>query len=144
LSGNDLATAIERATFGLGAGASGVEATKLRLIQAEASKWLGNNADAKRYALDALQCTAEGDPDWCTAAAEAAVAAGKLGERDECIRISEGLLETEANDHNQRELTIALSRVTTQLVLSGEVQLAGELLARATRISDELHPDPGM
>lgn len=144
LSGNDLSTAIERATFGLGAGASGAEATSLRLIQAEASKWRGNNADAKRYALDALQCTAEGDPDWCIAAAEAAVAAGKLGEREECIRISEGLLETEANDHNHREVTIALSRVTTQLVLSGEVQLAGELLDRATRISDELHPDPGM
>lgn len=144
LSGNDLGAAIERAMLGLNAGASGTEAAALRLIQAEASKWQGNNAEAKRYARGALELTPETTPEWCLAAAEAAVAAGKLGDRAECITLSERLLEVEANEDNERELTIALSRVATQLVLSGAADLAGEILARATRVSDQLHPDPGM
>lgn len=144
LSGNDLDAAIERASHGLGAGAEGSEAAQLRLIQAEASKWRGNNQDAHNFATAALGLTTRGAPEWCLAAAEAAVAAGKLGDREECVRLSELLLETVLRDDNERELTIALSRVATQLVLSGEVQLAGELLDRATRVSDELHPDPGV
>ena len=144
LSGNDLGAAIERAVLGLGAGATDAEAAALRLIQAEASKWQGNNAETKRYALDALAYIPEHTPEWSLAAAEAAVAAGKLGDRAECIALSERLLEVESTEDNERELTIALSRVATQLVLSGAAELAAEMLARATRVSDQLHPDPGM
>jgi hypothetical protein len=141
LSGNDLEAAIERAALGLGAGASGSEAAALRLIQAEASKWRGNNQDAQGYATAALGLVTRGAPEWCLAAAEAAVAAGKLGEHDACVRLSGQLLETVLREDNERELTIALSRVATQLVLSGEAQLAADLLDRASRVSDELHPD---
>lgn len=144
LSGNDLGAAIERAGLGLGAGATNAEAAALRLIQAEASKWQGNNAEAKRYALGALEHIPEHAPEWSLAAAEAAVAAGKLGELAECVALSERLLEVESDEDNERELTIALSRVATQLVLSGAAELAAEMLARAARVSDELHPDPGM
>src|SRR5690606_30768767 len=136
--------AIERAGLGLGAGATNAEAAALRLIQAEASKWQGNNAEAKRYALGALEHIPEHAPEWSLAAAEAAVAAGKLGELAECVALSERLLEVESDEDNERELTIALSRVATQLVLSGAAELAAEMLARAARVSDELHPDPGM
>src|SRR5690606_31283075 len=83
LSGNDLGAAIERAGLGLGAGATNAEAAALRLIQAEASKWQGNNAEAKRYALGALEHIPEHAPEWSLAAAEAAVAAGKLGGSEE-------------------------------------------------------------
>lgn len=141
LSGNDLEAAIERAALGLGAGASGAEGAALRSIQAEASKWRGNNQDAKSYASAALGLVTRGAPEWCLAAAEAAVAAGKLGDHEECVRLSAQLLETVLREDNERELTIALSRVATQLVLSGEAQLAADLLDRASRVSDELHPD---
>jgi tetratricopeptide (TPR) repeat protein len=144
LSGNDLDAAIERAALGLGAGPSPREGARLRLIQAEASKWLGNNAAARKYAVSALELATRGSGEWCTAAAEAAVAAGKLGERNECIHHAHELLECAMQDDNERELGVALSRVATQLVLVGCIELAKDLLDRVTRMSDELYPNPGV
>lgn len=144
LGGNDLEGALERAALGIGAGPSEEMGAQLRLLQAEANKWLGNNAAARKHASAAMDLARSGSGPWCTAAAEAAVAAGKLGQRDECIRLASELLESPRGDDNDRELGIALSRVATQLVLVGALELARELLDRVTRMSDQLHPDPAM
>ncbi len=144
LGGNDLEAAIERAALGIGAGPSPELAALLRLIQAEANKWLGNNSAARKHAQAALELAAPGSGAWCTASAEAAVAAGKLGQRDDCIRLAVELLESPLGEDNDRELSVALSRVATQLVLIGATDLARELLDRVTRMSDELHPSPGV
>ncbi|HSC86725.1 MAG TPA: hypothetical protein VLC09_05620, partial [Polyangiaceae bacterium] len=141
LAGNDLEGALSSAREGLAAGASGRDAVSLRLVQAEANRWRGDNQAALRFARQAFdQAT---DPtDFYRAGAEAAVASGKLGDMAACREISERLLGATTAPDAQTERSIALCRAATQVILAGQNELARRLVADAEQSGNRLHPDP--
>lgn len=142
LAGDDLDAAVACAEEGLSAGARGVEAIRLRLVQAEAHKWRGDNAQAFRAAQAAFARAEEGTAEWFRAAAESAVAAGKTGKMESSIAIAKELLESSPRRDALSEFGIALSRVATQLVLSGQTDLAADILSRVRESEGRLEPDP--
>lgn len=142
LAGDDLEAAVACAEEGLSAGALGVEAIRLRLVQAEAHKWRGDNAQAFRVAQAAFARAEEGTAEWFRAAAECAVAAGKTGKQESSIAIAKELLDSSPRRDALSEFGIALSRVATQLVLGGHKQLASDILARVGADEGRLEPDP--
>ncbi len=142
LAGDDLDAAVACAEEGLAAGARGQEAIRLRLVQAEAHKWRGDNAQAFRCAQAAFARAEEGTPEWFRAAAESAVAAGKIGKKESSIAIAKELLESSPRGDSMSDFGIALSRVSTQLVFGGHTELAAEILARVSESEGRLEPDP--
>ncbi|MGC4090221.1 MAG: hypothetical protein QM756_20545 [Polyangiaceae bacterium] len=96
LEGSDPDAAVARAQRGIDGGASREQRGHLRLLQAEASKWQGKNADGQRFALDAMECLRPESAEWCSAVAEAAVASGKLGDLERCAPLSQALLDVDA------------------------------------------------
>lgn len=142
LSGDDLDGAISCAEEGLSAGATGRDAVRLRLVHAEASKWRGDNATAFRSAQAAFARAEESTPEWFRAAAEAAVAGGKIGKKETSLAIAQDLLESSpaleaASDHGA-----ALCRVATQMVFMGRTTLARGLLDAVQTSNERLEPDP--
>ena len=141
LSGDDMGNAIACAEEGLSCGAQGTEAVRLHLIHAEASKWRGDHATALASAKKAAEF---GDLDrdlWFRAVAEAAVAAGKLGQRSLAFDLGQQLLSSE-KDNDSDERRIAVSRVATQISLLGNAELAKELVAAAEVSRNAIEPDP--
>lgn len=142
LAADDLDAAVACAEEGLSAGARGQEAIRLRLVQAEAHKWRGDNAQAFRAAQAAFARAEEGTAEWFRAAAESAVAAGKTGKKESSIAIAKELLESSPRPDSLSEYGIALSRVATQLVFSGHTELASDILSRVSDREGRLEPDP--
>jgi tetratricopeptide (TPR) repeat protein len=138
LGGGDWAAALARATRGMSL--SEEVHGELWLVQAEAHKWRGENADAARCAELALGQLPTGSAAWYTAAGEVAAACGKLGQRDRLLLIGLSLRDTpfgveargssrEQNSDAEPARVIALTRSVTQLVLAGSVEAADQLLA---------------
>ena len=82
LEGDDFAAAIARAERGA-AHAAGEELGTLRLIEAEAHKWMGSAAEAERCAAEAMRRVLPRSPLWYVAAAEAASMRLRLGRHHE-------------------------------------------------------------
>ncbi len=144
LAAGDLDAALSCVEEGLAAGASGQDAVLLRLVQAEACRWRGDNVAALRWARAALEQASAGKA-FFRALAEVAVAAGMTGELQTTIQLARKLVATptsRAASDEEIERAIALCRVATQLILSGERALGAQLLEHAERPSDRMHPDP--
>src|SRR5690606_1842510 len=94
LAGDDLDAAISCAEEGLSAGARGIDAVRLRLVQAEAHKWRGDNSLAFKAAQASFARAEEGTSEWFRAEAESAVAAGKTGKKESSHAIVKELLES--------------------------------------------------
>src|SRR6185369_3043649 len=88
LGGNDLDGALERAERGARCGAAGEALGELRLIQAEAHRWRGENADAERHGGEAMRSLPRGSASWCSAAGVTAVTAGRQGKLDRLIEVA--------------------------------------------------------
>ena len=128
LEGNDPNAALARARRGISLGAQGEELGALELLQAETQKWRGQNREAQRAALGALDRLYRGGPAWFSAAGEAAAASGKAGDGDALVEIAELLRELSPTDDDPPQRLIALARTATQLVLSGKPSLADALI----------------
>ncbi len=121
LSGNDLADAILRAQRGVACGAEGAELGALHLVQAEAERWRGRNAEGHAHALAALALLPAASPPWCTAASELASCALKLLLPDTVDELGARLLASVATlpSPPPRALVIACARVAAAALLSG-------------------------
>ncbi|MEO7092826.1 MAG: AAA family ATPase, partial [Polyangiales bacterium] len=93
LEGGDLEATLARAALAIGQGAQGNDLGRLRLLEAEAHKWRGENPLALRAALAAMELLPRGDAAWSSAAGEVAAASGKVGERDVLVNVADQLLE---------------------------------------------------
>ncbi|APR79272.1 Adenylate cyclase [Minicystis rosea] len=152
--GNDLDAALLRAARGLrcAGDAESPLAGALRLVQAKASRWLGNNRDAEQRAVEAMRLLPSGGASWCEAAAEVVHLSGKLGDLDRVIATAEALLALDRDALEwlpDREAdashAIALARAAMTLQLSaGRQALAEVLLARAEEIAARAHDDPAV
>lgn len=141
LSGDDMANAIACAEEALSCGAQGVEAARLHLIHAEASKWRGDHVTALAAARKATDL-AQGEPSvWFRSIAEAAAAAGKLGQRALAFDLGSQLLKTD-RDLDLDERCVALCRVATQISLMGNVSLASDLISAVEISPGTIEPAP--
>lgn len=138
LEGNDHAAALSRAEKAVALGAAAEQLGEVRLLAAEAHKWRGENADAARAAAEAFELLPRGSTEWALAAGELAAAHGKLGERDALAALARNLGDVEAS---AGAVAIAVARCATQLVLSGSLSLADQLLAR---LSAAREPGPAV
>jgi serine/threonine protein kinase/tetratricopeptide (TPR) repeat protein len=127
LGGGDWPSALARAARGmsLSDGAHG----ELWLVQAEAHKWRGDNADAARCAELSLGQLPTGSSAWFAAAGELAAASGKLGQRDRLLVLALSLRDAGFGSEAAPMRVIALTRTVTQLVLAGSLDAADQLLA---------------
>lgn len=144
LEGGDSEGALAGAQRGLAQGASRDQKGIFQLLQAEACKWQGKNAECQRYALQAVGCLPQGSVEWCAAVGEAVAASGKLGDLVGCTPLCKKLLDAPVTEHNASAWIIASSRSATQLVLAGAVELADRLLARVEGISSSFIAGPSV
>jgi hypothetical protein len=129
LEGNDTAAVLERAKLAAESGADGEELGRLSLLRAEAHKWRGENKAAQEHAADAMPRLRSGSTEWFRAAAEAAVAGGKLRDREPVVAISEALLAADASLELDAA-RVAWARTAVQFCYMGMLDHADRLLAR--------------
>jgi tetratricopeptide (TPR) repeat protein len=129
LGGNDLAGALDRAEGAVRAGAEGEALGELRVIQAEAHRWRGENAEAERRGAEAMTVLPRGGASWCAAAGVTAVAAGRLGKIDRLVAVAAALEALAMEGTVTGPSVIESSRVATHLAYHGKPELADALFA---------------
>jgi serine/threonine protein kinase/tetratricopeptide (TPR) repeat protein len=141
LEGNDFAAARERAERGVASGAEGEVLGVLRLLQAEAHGWRGENAEAERHAVWAMSALSKGTATWYAASGQAALASGRLGNPERLATVARELTalyvadETESTQAGKpRELrgpeVVAAAHTAGQLLYAGRAERAERLLER--------------
>lgn len=125
LRAGDFRAAIERAERG----ASGAREGELRLVQAEAARWLGQFADASRWADQALTLLPRGSRGWARAAAERADAAVHLGDTSVSVQLGEELCTSPTTDLDVGQG----ARIVALLLHDGRMILADRLLEKLDR-----------
>jgi tetratricopeptide (TPR) repeat protein len=138
---NDLGAAIALADRAIALGAAGEVRGALRLVQAEAHMWRGDNEAARRSAEGALSDLPKEGPRWIAAAGEAAVACSRLSDKGALVALgaelqrlssasAEGPVSSAEVTHAQ---IISAARVAIQLLFSGQTEMADALLANLER-----------
>ena len=130
LRGGDISGAIERAEFAIRSKAVGEELGELRLIQAEAHSYRGDNADAQRRGLEAMALLPPATTYWFMAAAEVATASGRLADRDTLVRVAEDLFASHPLPSARRAAIVAMARATLHATLGVGVDFGERLLNR--------------
>jgi eukaryotic-like serine/threonine-protein kinase len=146
LDGNDFVAARLRAERALAAGAEGgrdgsLEAARLELLLAEASRWTGDHDAARRHAQTALQRLEHHANDWFVAAAEAAEASMTLGHVDEARGVADRLLPLEDQPMTTARV-VATSRIATALGVVGLYDVADSLLRPIERAVEFVAREP--
>lgn len=144
LEGGDFSAAFERAERAIACGASAEEFGHLRLIAALALRWQGRNAEAERYAFEAMAHLARGSDPWYRAATEAVLCCTPLGKRDEVAAVSLEMIElaTSAGGAGRFALS-ALAQVTTRLYIADHYDIATKIIEKIdSQIDNYNSPEP--
>jgi tetratricopeptide (TPR) repeat protein len=129
LGGNDLDGAIQRAERGARAGAQGEELGELRLIQAEAHRWRGENAEAERRGSEAIGLLPRGTSSWCAACGVTAVTAGRLGDVERLVAVAGELMAIAAEGIVTGQSVIESARAAIHAAYHGRRDLADAIFA---------------
>ncbi|EYF06826.1 serine/threonine-protein kinase [Chondromyces apiculatus] len=143
LEANDFRGAITRA----GRGASSAEGEMLaamRLIQAEAHKWLGEAAEAERCAETAMQHFPPGSALWYAAAAEAASMRVRLGRNDRLADLADELRALGLPADASGQSVSALARVAASLLHAGLHAPAQDLIEQLSQVAAPLDKSDAM
>ena len=130
LEGNDYAAALGRTERAIACGAEAEELGALRLLQAEAHFWRGDNVQAEASAERAVELLARGSPPWCFAVVKAATTSLRLGHHERAVELAEALLERLGEGEVSNELLITAAPVAANLYLAGRREVARALLER--------------
>jgi tetratricopeptide (TPR) repeat protein len=129
LAACDFAGASARAEQAFGCGAKGEARGALRLVQAEARRWLGEFAQAARCGLDAVHVLPHGTAHWFGAVNEAAESSGKIDDVATLEELGRALASTPAVDGAALGPRItAIANLAFQLFSHGANALALTLL----------------
>lgn len=131
LEGNDFAAALASTERAMACGAKDAVAGALLRIQAEAHKWRGNNAEAERCAAEAMRRLPRGSRSWSMAAADLATVAAKMGHHDRLLLVAGEIRAITAEQEDREAHAIACARVAIQLLHTGHLAPAEDLLAAA-------------
>ncbi|WP_437989516.1 protein kinase domain-containing protein [Sorangium sp. So ce145] len=129
LRGGDLGAAIARADRGIGCGAAGDTAGRLRRVQAEAHSWRGDLALAAERGSEALGLVERGSAAWFLAIIPMVWAAFKLGRSDEVDRWTIEAVNVAAPDDAQGAKLRCLSAGASALSMGGRYAEGAALLA---------------
>ncbi|MFO0762131.1 MAG: protein kinase [Byssovorax sp.] len=143
LEAGDLRAARARAERAIAGGASGAQRGALRLIQADAQRWLGENAPAEEKALEAVGLLPRDSALFYAAAGQAGITAAVLGGRERVEAIA-GLLASSNGGETVASITAwitASARLSAHLFLMGRGDLGGALL---DRVADCAHTVGGL
>ncbi|WP_437283665.1 AAA family ATPase [Sorangium sp. So ce375] len=142
LRGGDLDAAIARADRGIGCGAAGDTAGRLRGVQAEAHVWRGDLALSVERGSEALRLVERGSTAWFSAITPMAAAASKLGRLDELARWLTEAVDVAAPDDAQSAKLRCLSMGAAVLSMGGRYAEGAALLDAVQRaIGDVGAPD---
>jgi tetratricopeptide (TPR) repeat protein len=144
LEGNDLAATIARARRGLACGAQGEVRASLRLVEAEAHRWRGENAEARECASEAVRALPFGGVDWMRAAEELVIVSSRLADLDAVLAVVDDLENLGARQDEPRSAQVsAMAQGALQLVNLGRYDRADRLLEWiASRAASLIDRDP--
>ncbi|WP_437973000.1 protein kinase [Sorangium sp. So ce295] len=128
LRGGDLDAAIARADRGLGCGAAGDAAGRLRWVQAEAHVWRGDLALSAERGSEALGLVERGSATWFSAIIPLVWATSKLGRLDEVERWMNEAVGVAASGDAQSAKLRCLSTGANALALGGRYAEGAALL----------------
>ncbi|AKT36909.1 protein kinase domain-containing protein [Chondromyces crocatus] len=137
LEANDFRGAISRAERGA-ASAEEEMLAALRLIQAEAHKWLGEAAEAERCAETAMQHFPSRSALWYAAAAEVASMRVRLGRSDRLADLAEELRAMGPPPEPSGANVSALARVAASLLHAGQHGPAEDLIEQIAQVAAPL------
>jgi tetratricopeptide (TPR) repeat protein len=143
LEGNDFATVLRQAKRGVACGAEGEEKGALLLVQAEAHKGIGHNADVAACAAEAMQLLPKRSPKWFSAVADLAFASSKIGNDERLIELSRELVWIDGRGVPDTH-AIAAARVAAHLFIAGQGEAGDRLLAMAESARGASNPDAMM
>jgi tetratricopeptide (TPR) repeat protein len=121
---------------GVECGAEGATLGMLRLAQAQAQRWRGENESARRHGLEAMALLEEGSRPFCEACGEVATAAGRISDHACLADVVEKLVRLEPTSDAVGAQAIASARACVQLIHAGETDTARALLFRAEQRAD--------
>jgi tetratricopeptide (TPR) repeat protein len=129
LGGNDLDGALARAEQGARAGAAGEALGALRLVQAEAHRWRGENAAAEARGAEAMALLPRTGAAWCAAAGVTAVTAGRLGHVERLASVAAALMELSAAGIVTGVSVVESARAAIHAAFHGRQDLADAIMA---------------
>lgn len=133
LEGNDFEAAIARAERGIESDTTADGITELetvghlRLLQAEAHRWRGEQALAFEKAESALALLPRRSAKWFLAVGELALAAGRVGRRDALLERAEGFGSV-PSDETRRAYVVGAARTIVTLLYGGHRESAAALI----------------
>lgn len=128
LEAGDFRGAIARADSAIACGISGVELGRLKIVCAEAHRWLAESQNAIDAAARAMELLPAGSDDYFRASAEVVFGIARRGDFPEVI-LTASLLRPYLKGKVSTALAIASARVVTALLRAGEVAVADGILA---------------
>jgi len=141
LTAGDLPAALLRAERGVACGATHQALGQLRWVQAESSRWRGEDVRASRFASEAATCFDPASDEWYGAIVEVACAAGRLADRSLVARTAEQLLAAPAPQRVGRHAVLAWIRTGLAALRVGDRELARRLFAH---VDANITVAPGM
>jgi tetratricopeptide (TPR) repeat protein len=135
LAANDFEGAIARSHKAVECGAKGAELGALRSLQAEAHRWRGEFAEARRCGVEALDHLPRDGDEWHRAAAEVALSAGRLGDVEALLLILARLRARPLDLDASPSRVIAWTRTAGQMILAGPRETAEEVFAQIERVA---------
>jgi tetratricopeptide (TPR) repeat protein len=142
LEGNDLRGVLARAERGLACGATGEAAAALRIVSAEAHRWLGALAEAEAAALAAANDAPRASATWFRAIGELLTASGRLGHLERAIAWVDALLAAWFPATATETQIIATCRAAIVVLLAGRYELGERLLKIAESAPSRWNDDP--
>ncbi|WP_437585780.1 protein kinase domain-containing protein [Sorangium sp. So ce1000] len=133
LRGGDLGAAIARADRGIGCGAAGDTAGRLRGVQAEALVWRGDLALSLERGSEALSLVERGSAAWFSAISQVVLSSSKLGRPDEVACWTATAADTAASDDDPTAKLICLAECAIEVTLSGRYAEGGALIEAVER-----------
>ncbi len=135
LSGNDLATALERAARCAACGAAEGDLGALRLVEAEAYLWRGDIARSEASAAEAAALLAPGSAAWFRAMEHAVVAAEKLGDAHRAISLADAAVARDPAPGARSAKVRCLGGSAASAMILGRFEVADALLARVGEVA---------
>jgi serine/threonine protein kinase/tetratricopeptide (TPR) repeat protein len=130
LAANDYETVLARAAMAVEAGAKDHALGRVRLLEAEASRWRADHASVARFAEEAMRILPRGGPDWCSAIGELASSRHRLGDVKGLETLAAALLEDDQAPYEAHHLLVAY-RLATSLLVVGSYAASERLVAHA-------------
>jgi tetratricopeptide (TPR) repeat protein len=129
LAGNDVRAAIERADRGTELTVDPRDRGHLRVIAAEAHRWLGDYAAAEEACRDAMVCLASGTELWIEAAGRRGEVASLLGKVALAEEMAAELIEAPREPSARDAWVIGCTKLAARLTIDDHHATVGRLLA---------------